>query len=111
MLKLDKPNLSIELIGESVNKAFAASTNLVAAPDFDVANMAMLSFLGYNSWGKFANAVESSCFVDLDRTSVKITPTFRDGRGFSGDEKNIVTCEPTTESIGKALFTVLELEG
>jgi len=109
MVKLERFSISISSIGEAVNNVLAASSILAVAPDFDASNTAMLLFLGFKSWGKFANAVEFGCFVDFDQGNVRITPTFRDGRGFSCDAEKILTCEPASELIGEVLFSVLHL--
>jgi hypothetical protein len=69
----------------------------------------LVEFTGYKSCGKFANATESHCLLVVEGNNVTITPSFRDGRGFSHCPDKDVTCELTVEAIGMTLFAVLRL--
>ncbi len=111
MVKLERSKTTIKSLGQVALDVLNASGEFKGTEEFKEGTNAMVTFAGFKTWGAFANAIDSTCSLEADEKQVKITPEFREGRGFLADLKGVVTCKPTIESLGKALFEVLKIAG
>lgn len=106
MAKLELTKIATAELGQAVMDAINAPGTLKERVDF---KKMLTESTGFKSWGTFADATEYHCLVVVGQDKVEVKSSFKDGRSFLGDKDKVVTCEPTVESIGKALFTVFEL--